>query len=205
MVQSKRFSGNEGVKKTNILGSYFTVHYPYLDHITNAVNHLGPQALSYKIDTSRAFRHLTIDPGYLLGLKHHSLKHHILGNFLSPVGVVRNLSVWFDSDFSFSRHVQNICKSCFAQIRVSEVTSHIMLPLWLRMLWLEVDLTTVIPCLEVSQLLIFVSCNVFKIVWLELSPTPPSTHTSLLLGRFYIGCLLNNAPYLRLLYWCTSS
>ena len=42
---------------------------------------------------------------------------NILGNFLSPVGAVRNLGVWFDNDFSFSRHVQNICKSCFAQIR----------------------------------------------------------------------------------------
>ena len=42
---------------------------------------------------------------------------NILGNFLSPVGAFRNLSVWFDSDFSFWRHVQNICKSCFAQIR----------------------------------------------------------------------------------------
>ena len=41
---------------------------------------------------------------------------NILGNFLSPLGVVRNLGVWFDSDFSFLRHVQNICKSCFAQI-----------------------------------------------------------------------------------------
>ena len=80
-----------------------------------------------------------------------------------------------------------------------------MLLLWLRMLWLVVDLTTVIPCLEVSQLLIFVNCNVFKIVWLELSPTPPSTHTSLLLGRFSIGCLLNTIPYSRLPYWCTSS
>ena len=38
----------------------------------------------------------------------------ILGNFLSPVGAVGNLGIWFDSDFSFSRHVQNICKSCFA-------------------------------------------------------------------------------------------
>ena len=40
---------------------------------------------------------------------------NILGNFLSPVGEARYLCVWFD--FSFSRHVQNICKSCFAQIR----------------------------------------------------------------------------------------
>ena len=27
------------------------------------------------------------------------------------------LGIWFNSDFSFLRHVQNICKSCFAQIR----------------------------------------------------------------------------------------
>ena len=39
-----------------------------------------------------------------------------LGNFLFPAEVVRNLGVWFDKDFSFSRHVQIICKSCFAQI-----------------------------------------------------------------------------------------
>ena len=80
-----------------------------------------------------------------------------------------------------------------------------MLLLWLQMLWLEVHLTTVIPCLGVSQLLIFVSCNVFKIVWLELSQIPPSTHTSVLLVRFSIGCLLNTVPYSRLPYWCTSS
>ena len=46
------------------------------------------------------------------------------------------------------------------------------------MLCLGVDLITVVACLGVSQLLIFVSCNVFKIVWLELLPTPLSIHTS---------------------------
>ena len=45
----------------------------------------------------------------------------------------------------------------------------------------------------------------FKIVWLELLPTQLSIHTSLLLGRLSIGCLLNTVPYLRLPYWCTSS
>ena len=25
--------------------------------------------------------------------------------------------VWFDSNFSFSKHVQNVCKSCFIQLR----------------------------------------------------------------------------------------
>ena len=55
-----------------------------------------------------------------------------------------------------------------------------------------VNLTTVIPCLGVSQLLTFVRYSVFKLVWLKLLPTPPSTHTSLILGRLSIGCLLNN-------------
>ena len=41
---------------------------------------------------------------------------HILSNFLSSADLIRNLGVWFDSDFSFSRHIQNTCKSCFAQI-----------------------------------------------------------------------------------------
>ena len=46
-----------------------------------------------------------------------SIPVNILGTLLSPVGAVRNLGVWFDSDFSFSRHVQIMCKSCFAHIR----------------------------------------------------------------------------------------
>ena len=46
-----------------------------------------------------------------------SIPVNILGTVLSPVGVVRNLGVWFDRYFSFSRHVQIICKSCFADIR----------------------------------------------------------------------------------------
>ena len=41
----------------------------------------------------------------------------ILGNPLHPTKSVRNLGVWFDSDFSFSKHVQNVCKSCFIQVR----------------------------------------------------------------------------------------
>ena len=46
---------------------------------------------------------------------------------------------------------------------------------------------------------------VFKIVWLELLTTPLSIHTSLLLGRLSIGCVLNTVTYSRLSYWCTSS
>ena len=42
---------------------------------------------------------------------------NILGNPLHPTESVRNLGVWFDSDFSFSKHVQNVCKGCFIKLR----------------------------------------------------------------------------------------
>ena len=42
---------------------------------------------------------------------------NILGNLLSPVDAIKNLGVWFDSDFSFSCHVRNICKASFVHIR----------------------------------------------------------------------------------------
>ena len=41
----------------------------------------------------------------------------ILGSPLYRAEWVKNLGVWFDSDFSMSKYVQNICKSCFAQLR----------------------------------------------------------------------------------------
>ena len=40
----------------------------------------------------------------------------ILGSPLCPAESVKNLGVWFDSDFSLSKHVQNVCKSCFVQL-----------------------------------------------------------------------------------------
>ena len=45
-----------------------------MNHIVKYLKHLGPGALIYKVDISRAFRHITIDPRDLdlLGLKHGS-------------------------------------------------------------------------------------------------------------------------------------
>ena len=40
----------------------------------------------------------------------------ILASPLHPVDSVKNLSVWFNSDFSLSKHVQNVCKSCFLKL-----------------------------------------------------------------------------------------
>ena len=41
----------------------------------------------------------------------------ILGNSLCPADSVKNLGVWFNSDFSLSKHVQSVCKSCFVKLR----------------------------------------------------------------------------------------
>ena len=35
----------------------------------------------------------------------------------STVDTVRNLGVWFDSDFSFSCHVMKVCKACLSHVR----------------------------------------------------------------------------------------
>ena len=51
----------------------------------------------------------------------HKLSNHfpvkLLDNDICPSDSVRNLGVVFDSDFSFHKHISNICKSCFYHIR----------------------------------------------------------------------------------------
>ena len=48
------------------------MHAPTVDTIVNTLNNLGPGAKIFKVDISRAFRHLRIDPGDvdLLALQH---------------------------------------------------------------------------------------------------------------------------------------
>ena len=52
-----------------------TFQYPSIDHIVDIVKHLGTGSLLSKVDISKAFRHLRIDPVNidLLGLYHNSL------------------------------------------------------------------------------------------------------------------------------------
>ena len=45
------------------LGSCFILKYLSLDDITQELMRLGPGALIYKVDISRAFRYIWIDPG----------------------------------------------------------------------------------------------------------------------------------------------
>ena len=42
---------------------------------------------------------------------------NIFGSPHCPVDSIKNLGVWFDSDFSLSKHVQNISKSYFVKLR----------------------------------------------------------------------------------------
>ena len=67
----KHASVNTGVDKDSYLGTDFTLTFPMVDDITKEVKSLGKAFHLYKVDISRAFRHVKIDPhGYdLLGLK----------------------------------------------------------------------------------------------------------------------------------------
>ena len=66
----KGHSVNSGVDKNSYLGTDFILSFPTVDHITSQVKKVGPGAHIYKIDASRAFRHVKMDPGDLdlLGL-----------------------------------------------------------------------------------------------------------------------------------------
>ena len=67
----KGLSLNNGVTKETYLDIPYTLHYPSIDYITASLSKLGPAAQLFKIDISRAFRQIKIDPGDidLLGMK----------------------------------------------------------------------------------------------------------------------------------------
>ena len=64
-------SVNARVSKDHYLGTPFLLTLPSIDVITQKVKNLGKGSLLYKIDISRVFHHIKIDPGdyNLLGLK----------------------------------------------------------------------------------------------------------------------------------------
>ena len=63
---------NSNISKDHYLGTDFILTLPSIDLITDKVRKLGRASLLYKIDISRAFRHVKIDPRdyFLLGLRH---------------------------------------------------------------------------------------------------------------------------------------
>ena len=67
----KGASVNDGVKRDVHLGTEYDLRYPSVDTITNSLKNLGTSAQMYKIDISRAFRHIKVDPADidLLGIQ----------------------------------------------------------------------------------------------------------------------------------------
>ena len=67
----KGLSINNGVDKDTYLSTHYLLNYPSIDNITASLCKLGPAAQLFKIDISRAFRQIKIDPGDidLLGMK----------------------------------------------------------------------------------------------------------------------------------------
>ena len=63
-------SVNSGIDKSSDLTNNFDLPFPTVDDITSELKHLGRGTLLYKVDISRAFRHVKVDPGDydLLGL-----------------------------------------------------------------------------------------------------------------------------------------
>ena len=76
----KGLSVNDGVAKKSHLGTEFQMHYPSVDSIIRTLRALGPSARISKVDISRAFRQLKIDPGNidLLGLQHKNQLYLVL-------------------------------------------------------------------------------------------------------------------------------
>ena len=68
---SKGLSVNNGVDKDKYLDTPYTLNYPSVDNITASLCNLGPAAQLFKIDISRAFRQIKVDPGDidLLGIR----------------------------------------------------------------------------------------------------------------------------------------
>ena len=67
----KGASVNDGIHKDSYLATDFCLTFPTVDHITQEVKKLGRGCHIYKVDVSRAFRHVKLDPrDYdLLGLR----------------------------------------------------------------------------------------------------------------------------------------
>ena len=55
-------SVNAGIHKDSYLGTDFSLTFPTVDHITDALKQIGRGAHLFKIDIKRAFRHVKIDP-----------------------------------------------------------------------------------------------------------------------------------------------
>ena len=90
-------SVNAGVKKDVYLDTIYSLHYPSIDNITEALVKLGPAARLYKIYISRAFRHLREDQADI-DLLHFQVNTHHYIDVSRPFGF-RHGSLFFSEMF----------------------------------------------------------------------------------------------------------
>ena len=76
---------NAGVKKDVYLNTIYSIHYTSIDNITNSLVKLGPAAQPDKVDISRAFRHLRVDPADIDLLSSQVDQHHYI-DISTPFG-----------------------------------------------------------------------------------------------------------------------
>ena len=63
-------SVDAGVTKDIYLDTLYHLNVPNLDAITNQIKRLGPGCCMYKVDISRAFRHVKLEP-YITSMSTH--------------------------------------------------------------------------------------------------------------------------------------
>ena len=85
-------SVNSGAELDRYLGTQFVLTYPSVDNITDQVLQLGRGCHIFKVDISRAFRHVPIDPGDLDLLGLHWGQYYI--NFSLPFGLKHGSSIF---------------------------------------------------------------------------------------------------------------
>ena len=123
---------------------------------------------------------------------------NILGNLFSPAEAVRNLGVWFNSDFPFS--CRNTCKACFVHIRDLKRLG-VYLACEAAIL---VANTLVGSCFDYCNSL-FRSLSAPDLHRQQcVQNSVASTHISLRQERVFTGCLLSIALFSRRPYRCTS-
>ena len=96
-----------------------------------------------------------------------------LGSPLCQAELFKNVGVWLYSDFSLSKHVQSVCKSCFVQIHDMSDGLLLMMHLYLCPIILSVvSWIIIIHFLEFSPSSICINYSASKRVQLELYQTP---------------------------------
>ena len=95
----KGLSVNDGVSSLVYFNTDFELKYPSVNLMVNRLNALGPSAKIFKVDISRAFRHVRIDPGDidLLGLR---FRNKYYADLAPPIWI--SLGIIFFSKLSHS-------------------------------------------------------------------------------------------------------